>query len=206
MTGYAAMRAIDVYYARVDATAILAYADRRARAMIEGTVKATAHNDAVHKLPKLTLIIDGTRRIVERPPTLIKLSDMTHVLADSALRTYRETLQEDRRVLLDRYRLTDFALKVVGVGSVGPGPTWPSSSEAPMTTHCSSRRGRQRRPCTSGTSDLPGTAATASAWSRASAAFRRQATSSSARRSAIEVSTYTSGSCRTRRAARSSTR
>ena len=46
---------------------------------------------------------------------------MTQLLADSALRAYRETLQENRRVLLDRYRLTDFALKVVGVGSVGLG-------------------------------------------------------------------------------------
>ncbi len=32
---------------------------------------------------------------------------------------YRETLQEDRRVLLDRYEMVDYAVKVVGVGSVG---------------------------------------------------------------------------------------
>ncbi len=32
---------------------------------------------------------------------------------------YRSTLRDDRRVLLDRYRLLDMALKVVGVGSVG---------------------------------------------------------------------------------------
>jgi uncharacterized protein (DUF2252 family) len=121
MTGYSTMRAIDVYYARVDATGILAYADKRSRAMIEGTVKSTAHHDAVHELPKLTSLVDGKRRIVEHPPTLIKLRGMTLPLADSALRAYRETLQEDRRVLLDRYQLTDFALKVVGVGSVGLG-------------------------------------------------------------------------------------
>ncbi len=121
MTGYAKMRAIDVYYARVDATEILAYANKSARGMIERTVKASAHHDAVHSLPKLTSLVDGKRRIVERPPTLIKLPDMTQLLADSALRAYRETLQENRRVLLDRYRLTDFALKVVGVGSVGLG-------------------------------------------------------------------------------------
>ena len=87
--------------------------------MIEGTVKSTAHHDSVHELPKLTTLVDGKRRIEERPPTLIKLRDMTRPLADTALRAYRQTLQEDRRVLLDRYRLTDYALKVVGVGSVG---------------------------------------------------------------------------------------
>jgi len=32
---------------------------------------------------------------------------------------YRETSDEDRRVLLDRYRLVDAAIKVVGIGSVG---------------------------------------------------------------------------------------
>ena len=119
MTGYATMRAIDVYYARVDASGVLAYANKAARGMIKRTVKATAHHDSVHELPKLTSLVDGKRRIVEHPPTLIKLRDMTQPLADSALRAYRETLQEDRRVLIDRYRLADYALKVVGVGSVG---------------------------------------------------------------------------------------
>jgi hypothetical protein len=32
---------------------------------------------------------------------------------------YRDTLADDRRVLLDRYRIVDTAIKVVGVGSVG---------------------------------------------------------------------------------------
>ncbi len=36
-----------------------------------------------------------------------------------ALAEYRLTLSEDRRVLLDRYRLVDWAAKVVGIGSVG---------------------------------------------------------------------------------------
>ena len=121
MAGYAAMRAIDVYYARVDATGILAFVNKRARAMIKGTVKSAGHHDALHQLPKLTELTDGGRRIVERPPTLIKLGDVSLPIAESTLGAYRETLQEDRRVLLDRYALTDYALKVVGVGSVGLG-------------------------------------------------------------------------------------
>ena len=35
------------------------------------------------------------------------------------LRGYRETLEFDRRVLVEEFNLTDFARKVVGVGSVG---------------------------------------------------------------------------------------
>ena len=37
----------------------------------------------------------------------------------TAFAGYRESLQEDRRLLLDRYELKDIAIKVVGVGSVG---------------------------------------------------------------------------------------
>jgi uncharacterized protein (DUF2252 family) len=35
------------------------------------------------------------------------------------LRSYRSSLEYDRRVLLEQFRVTDFARKVVGVGSVG---------------------------------------------------------------------------------------
>ncbi len=43
-----------------------------------------------------------------------------HVAAvHAAFAAYRATLQEDRRVLLERFRLADWAFKVVGVGSVG---------------------------------------------------------------------------------------
>jgi uncharacterized protein (DUF2252 family) len=35
------------------------------------------------------------------------------------LRSYRATLQHDRRVLLEQFELVDVARKVVGVGSVG---------------------------------------------------------------------------------------
>ena len=121
MAGYAGMRAIDVYYDHVAVTGILAYVDKHSRAMIQGTVKSTAHHDAVHELPKLTAIVDGQRRIVEHPPTLIRLKQATAPVADSVLQQFRASLQEDRRELLDRYHLTDYALKVVGVGSVGLG-------------------------------------------------------------------------------------
>jgi uncharacterized protein (DUF2252 family) len=40
-------------------------------------------------------------------------------MLQAALAKYRETLAEDRRVLFDRYRLVDAAVKVVGIGSVG---------------------------------------------------------------------------------------
>jgi hypothetical protein len=77
-------------------------------------------------LSKLTHEVDGRLRIVSEPPLIVpfdQLADLDpreikarvgEVIAD-----YRETLSEDRRVLLDSYRFADAALKVVGVGSVG---------------------------------------------------------------------------------------
>jgi len=57
-------------------------------------------------------------RIREKPPLVRHLTH--HELhANRAFSAYAATLQEDRRVLLERYHLRDVALKVVGVGSVG---------------------------------------------------------------------------------------
>ena len=119
MHEYASMRAIEVYYAKVDATGILASVDARARVYLSSTIKSAAHHDALHEIPKLTEVTDGSRRIVDHPPIITHPSGLTLELETSALARYRGTLQEDRRLLLDRYTLVDTALKVVGVGSVG---------------------------------------------------------------------------------------
>nr|WP_294549693.1 DUF2252 domain-containing protein [uncultured Rhodopila sp.] len=61
---------------------------------------------------------DGEARIPEKPPLVYHLSK--HDLpARKAFKSYAETLQEDRRVLLHRHALRDVAFKAVGVGSVG---------------------------------------------------------------------------------------
>ena len=121
MTEYASMRALDVYYSRVDAAAIEEYVTTRARPYLERTVKAAAHHDTVHELPKLTTVVDGRRRIVDLPPTIWHPEWADPDIPDEAIAAYRLSLQEDRRALLDRYVLEDVAVKVVGVGSVGLG-------------------------------------------------------------------------------------
>jgi len=122
IAAYAAMRAIDVYYARVDTAEILAYLDKRARPFLKQTVRAATRHDALHELPKLTEVgPDGRRRIVDRPPTITHRPEADQAVQTASLTAYRESLQEDRRVLLDRYQLVDAAMKVVGVGSVGLG-------------------------------------------------------------------------------------
>ena len=119
MAAYASMRSIDVYYSSVAVASILTFVDKRARPMIQAALKSASHHDALHELPKLTAVEDGHRRIVERPPVIVRRAELTNPLVDAALVAYRTSLQEDRRELLDRYAIVDYAEKVVGVGSVG---------------------------------------------------------------------------------------
>ncbi|MBP1705097.1 MAG: hypothetical protein H6Q36_836 [Chloroflexi bacterium] len=117
---YASMRTLDVYYARVDVAAVIAYVDKRARPFLRTTVRSASHHDALHELPKLTAVdAGGHRRIVDNPPIISHPADLHNDRVAAVLADYRSSLQEDRRVLLDRYQLEDVALKVVGVGSVG---------------------------------------------------------------------------------------
>ena len=61
---------------------------------------------------------NGAWKIRDKPPLVRHLSH--HELhAHQAFASYAETLQEDRRVLLQRYHRRDIAFKIVGVGSVG---------------------------------------------------------------------------------------
>src|SRR5262245_42905674 len=121
MHEYAAMRAIDVYYARVDAQGILEFVKHRGRPAIEATIRSASTHDALHELPKLTTGSGLDRRIVDRPPVITHPEGITTPVIAATLDAYRSTLQEDRRILLDRYLPVDAALKVVGVGSVGLG-------------------------------------------------------------------------------------
>jgi uncharacterized protein (DUF2252 family) len=119
MHEYTSMHTIDVYYSKVDTRAVLAFVDTRAKAYLETMIKSAEHHDALHELPKATIIAGGKRRIVDRPPILTHPAELTLQLEANGLAGYRATLENDRQVLLDRYRIVDAALKVVGIGSVG---------------------------------------------------------------------------------------
>jgi hypothetical protein len=85
--------------------------------------------DSLQALSKLGELVNGTYRIVSQPPVVVPARDLaaTYGLSpDDVLpalhdqfRAYRQTLQHDRRELLERFEVVDAARKVVGVGSVG---------------------------------------------------------------------------------------
>jgi uncharacterized protein (DUF2252 family) len=94
--------------ADIDSTKIRAKIEKRRAAILRG---AAEHYGLVEQQ-------NGAWRIRDRPPLVHHMSH--HELhAHQAFASYAETLQEDRRVLLQRYHRRDIAFATVGVGSVG---------------------------------------------------------------------------------------
>lgn len=124
MLEYAAMGELDLWYARVDAEVagrILASAGQRARAEVRTELRAARRHTAQAALPGLTALApDGSRRIVDHPPLVSHDCVEDHgKLLHAVMAGYLSSLTEDRRGLVGRFEIVDFALKVVGVGSVG---------------------------------------------------------------------------------------
>ena len=100
------------------------------REKIAEKTREKAHTrDSLQALSKLAEIVDGKYRIVSQPPIVVPQRDLAATFGlspDEAVqairdqfRSYRATLQDDRRDLLQRFEIVDTARKVVGVGSVG---------------------------------------------------------------------------------------
>ena len=130
MARFAAQRSLDVWYARVDidtlGPALAAQVGTSTLKRASKVVAKARTRDSTDALAKLTRTVDGVPRIVSRPPLIVPVDELVEGVREQTLATlnglmqdYHETLQDDRRVLLEHYRLVDFAHKVVGVGSVG---------------------------------------------------------------------------------------
>ena len=71
-------------------------------------------------VPHITDVVGGRHRLIDQPPLICHATAALHD-ADvaTALESYRLSLPDELHGLLDRYRLEDTAIKVVGIGSVG---------------------------------------------------------------------------------------
>jgi uncharacterized protein (DUF2252 family) len=131
MAGFAAMKNLELWYAHMDIEATVAQlASQYTPRMVKQTEKTLAKartRDSMSAFAKMTQIVDGEVRIVAEPPLIVPIADLAQGQERDAmfeglhalLRGYRDTLQYDRRELLEGFRLVDVARKVVGVGSVG---------------------------------------------------------------------------------------
>jgi len=126
MAQFSQMGELEVWYSRVgeeDIRGLLSDTKNRKTTAkkLSKTVRKARSRDSLQALSKLTRVVDGRRIINDDPPLLVRLpdEDEIRVQVNAILESYKRTLQEDRRHLLDRYRFLDVARKVVGVGSVG---------------------------------------------------------------------------------------
>jgi uncharacterized protein (DUF2252 family) len=117
---YGEMFHIDVWYARIDTESIHRFVRRSDRSYVEKELEKARQSSSLVAFPRLTQEVDGRYRIKDDPPMIEHLDDEELARQLGALvEGYSESLQEDRNVLLRKYRFVDVAHKVVGVGSVG---------------------------------------------------------------------------------------
>jgi uncharacterized protein (DUF2252 family) len=122
---------LEVWYAHLDVDDLMSTMRQLApKAMLKRAEKAldkAKTKDSMQVFRKLTQMVDGEPRIIGDPPLIEPIDsifsglrrDQIYEELHKILRSYRSTLQYDRRILLEEFRLVDVARKVVGVGSVG---------------------------------------------------------------------------------------
>jgi uncharacterized protein (DUF2252 family) len=131
MREFASMRSLDVWYARIEVDQLMSelqgQVKKRQAKNAEKVLAKARTKDSMTAFSKLTRMVDGEPQIVSDPPLIERIEELAPGVEGEALqqglhellRVYRGTLQSDRRVLLEEFRLVDLARKVVGVGSVG---------------------------------------------------------------------------------------
>jgi uncharacterized protein (DUF2252 family) len=91
--------------------------------ILSALVKAKKYLAADDNFPHLARTKGGVAQIEERPPLIYHFDTEAtkgyKIHANSAFAEYQGSLLPERQALIERYRLSDIAFKVVGVGSVG---------------------------------------------------------------------------------------
>ena len=124
MAEFSEMGELAVWYSRIgeeEVRSLLSDARKKTTKKLSKSVRKARGRDSLQALSKLTRVVDGHRMIVDDPPLLVRIPEGDEIRGQvyAILESYKRTLQEDRRHLLDRYHFVDAARKVVGVGSVG---------------------------------------------------------------------------------------
>jgi uncharacterized protein (DUF2252 family) len=131
MREYAEIGNLALWYMRLDESDVYAHWHERvppaAMKRFQKSVSKARTKDSMRAFSKLTTTVDGQSRITGDPPLIVRLEDLLGpeeaVGMRKALhewfRGYRQSLQPDRRVLVESFEIVDMARKVVGVGSVG---------------------------------------------------------------------------------------
>jgi len=122
---------LSVWYSHLDAAELVntvrqTLGERRVK-NTSAMLDKSRSRDSIQAVSKLAKVVDGQLRIQSDPPLITPIEDFltdeqveeTFEYLREMIRGYRNTLQWDRRHLLEQFKFVHMARKVVGVGSVG---------------------------------------------------------------------------------------
>lgn len=117
---FTTLPAVERYFYRVDTSVVAQQLGRVGRRTLRKATDKARTRTSDQVLRKLTACTeDGRLRIDDQPPVLRHVDHASLAEIVEIFDQYRTTLREDVAYLLAQFRPVDFALRVVGVGSVG---------------------------------------------------------------------------------------
>jgi uncharacterized protein (DUF2252 family) len=128
---FAEHRDLEVWYARLPAEDLRKELTARGGVgeakVMKRDLRKALHRDHLAAFDRLVTIVDGEAQFVSNPPVLVPVEGLLDdeqraryvEVIQSFLHQYRESLPPHIRGLMERYRFSHIARKVVGVGSVG---------------------------------------------------------------------------------------
>jgi uncharacterized protein (DUF2252 family) len=136
MDYFSQLPTLDQWYYHVNVDSVLKVfekSSKKGQKSAAKMVKKAQTKTQEQTLEKLTRLEDDRRRIISEPPLLVPFRDMglEKYLSQADLKKlsepgvsdswkqYLDSLPDERRYLLQRFEITDIALRVGGIGSVG---------------------------------------------------------------------------------------
>ena len=127
MQQFAEMNHLDVWYFHIDVETLIALArGKKLKRGLERVSEQASRRTRIETFPKLAEAVEGQYRIKDEPPLIFhygqwdtELDNLDTEAWRAFVTAYLESLPQERRIVISRYRPLDLAHKVVGVGSVG---------------------------------------------------------------------------------------
>ncbi len=114
------MDVLDRYYLRVEPERYTGEVSKGLHGVVQRTISRARKQTSARVFKRIMEIgADGTPRLREQPPVLQHVDEESEAPVLAAVQEYLAAVPPDIALLLSHFRITDIALRVVGVGSVG---------------------------------------------------------------------------------------
>ena len=114
------MNVLDRYYLRLEPEHYTGEVSEGLQGVVQRTICRARKQTSARVFKKIMEIgADGTPRLREQPPVLQHVDEEIEAPLVAAVQEYLAAVPTDVALLLSHFRITDVALRVVGVGSVG---------------------------------------------------------------------------------------